>query len=247
MLTFFRRIRKGLLEGGATSKYMLYAIGEIALVVIGILIALQINNWNEERKELQKSHDVLFEIKENLQFNNSRFLAEIKEEKNVIKSIDIVLENINKIKVYNDSLDFHFINTTYWPTASRKSSGYETLKSHGVELIRSTTLRQAIINLYEKTYNEISDISKESSANHSSIIIPLFTELFQTNLSVPDQPFDKMGATPFNYEKVVHSQKLRGMISFWRHARTVAIQLRQNAINKNNEMIDAINTELDKN
>jgi len=51
MLTFFRRIRKGLLEGGSTSKYLLYAIGEIALVVVGILIALQINNWNEENKE----------------------------------------------------------------------------------------------------------------------------------------------------------------------------------------------------
>ena len=51
MLTFFRRIRKGLLGEGATSKYLLYAIGEIALVVIGILIALQINNWNEYRKD----------------------------------------------------------------------------------------------------------------------------------------------------------------------------------------------------
>jgi len=50
MLTFFRRIRKGLLGSGATSKYLVYAVGEIALVVIGILIALQINNWNEGRK-----------------------------------------------------------------------------------------------------------------------------------------------------------------------------------------------------
>lgn len=50
MLTFFRRIRKGLLDGGRTSKYMLYAFGEIALVVIGLLIALQISNWNEVRK-----------------------------------------------------------------------------------------------------------------------------------------------------------------------------------------------------
>jgi len=49
MLTFFRRIRKGLLDIGAARKYLLYAIGEIALVVIGILIALQINNWNQER------------------------------------------------------------------------------------------------------------------------------------------------------------------------------------------------------
>ena len=51
MQTLFRRIRKGFLSDGATSKYLLYAIGEIALVVIGILIALQINNWNEWRKD----------------------------------------------------------------------------------------------------------------------------------------------------------------------------------------------------
>jgi len=51
MLTFFRRIRIGLLGSGTTSRYLLYAIGEIALVVIGILIDLQINNWNEWRKD----------------------------------------------------------------------------------------------------------------------------------------------------------------------------------------------------
>ena len=50
MLTFFRRIRKGLLEDGNTARYLVYAVGAIALVVVGILIALQINNWNEENK-----------------------------------------------------------------------------------------------------------------------------------------------------------------------------------------------------
>lgn len=54
-----------------------------------------------------------------------------------------------------------------------------------------------------------------------------------------------MGATPFDDDKVVPSQKFRGIISFWRHARTVAIQLRQIAIDKNNELIDVINKELD--
>ncbi len=47
MIKFFRNIRKTLLTEGKTSKYFKYAIGEIVLVVIGILIALQINNWNE--------------------------------------------------------------------------------------------------------------------------------------------------------------------------------------------------------
>ena len=50
MITFFRRIRQKLIDSGSATKYMLYAVGEILLVVIGILIALQVNNWNEEQK-----------------------------------------------------------------------------------------------------------------------------------------------------------------------------------------------------
>ena len=50
MLRFFRQIRQRLLTDNKFSKYLLYAIGEILLVVIGILIALQVDNWNEQRK-----------------------------------------------------------------------------------------------------------------------------------------------------------------------------------------------------
>ena len=50
MINFFRHIRKDLMEKNKTGKYLKYAFGEIILVVIGILIALQINNWNEDRK-----------------------------------------------------------------------------------------------------------------------------------------------------------------------------------------------------
>ena len=53
MLRFFRRIRQQLLTAGSLRKYLLYAVGEVVLVVIGILIALQINTWNEERKRRQ--------------------------------------------------------------------------------------------------------------------------------------------------------------------------------------------------
>ena len=58
MLKFFRRIRRKLLSESKFSKYLIYAIGEILLVVIGILLALQINNWNENRKNsiLEKSY-----------------------------------------------------------------------------------------------------------------------------------------------------------------------------------------------
>ncbi len=65
MFRFFRQIRFGLIEdnaasrsGGRFSKYMLYALGEIVLVVLGILIALQINNWNNERKDRIESKEI---------------------------------------------------------------------------------------------------------------------------------------------------------------------------------------------
>ncbi|MBD0832415.1 DUF6090 family protein [Aestuariibaculum sediminum] len=67
MIKFFRNIRRTLLNEGKTNKYIKYAIGEIVLVVIGILIALQINNWNENRKTTNKTqkyyHGILSELK----------------------------------------------------------------------------------------------------------------------------------------------------------------------------------------
>ena len=64
MLKFFRKIRKELLSENSFSKYLLYAIGEIILVVIGILIALQINNWSEEKKDTKKEYQILLSISE---------------------------------------------------------------------------------------------------------------------------------------------------------------------------------------
>ncbi len=60
MIKFFRKIRQQLLVQNKVSRYLLYALGEIVLVVLGILIALSINNWNEERKNFSKGNK-LFE------------------------------------------------------------------------------------------------------------------------------------------------------------------------------------------
>ena len=68
MITFFRRIRKSLLDGGRTSKYLIYAIGEIGLVVIGILIALQINTWNEQRINTNEERRIFQDLSEELDF-----------------------------------------------------------------------------------------------------------------------------------------------------------------------------------
>ncbi len=62
MILLFRKIRKKMADDNRPLKYMRYAIGEIVLVVIGILIALQINNWNEENKRKAIAKSFLIEI-----------------------------------------------------------------------------------------------------------------------------------------------------------------------------------------
>ena len=69
MIKFFRKIRQNLLSEEKTGKYFKYAIGEIILVVIGILIALSINNWNENRKSRNSEKQYLLALKEEFSFN----------------------------------------------------------------------------------------------------------------------------------------------------------------------------------
>ena len=69
MLHFFRKIRRKLIHDSQFFKYLKYAIGEIILVVLGILIALYINNWNERRKEQDRFNEVLADVEEELEYN----------------------------------------------------------------------------------------------------------------------------------------------------------------------------------
>ena len=62
MINFFRKIRYNLMEQNKTGKYFKYAIGEIVLVVIGILIALSINNWNEQPKQDNQEYYLLVQM-----------------------------------------------------------------------------------------------------------------------------------------------------------------------------------------
>jgi hypothetical protein len=73
MLHFLRRIRRSLIGNGATRKYLLYAIGEVILVMVGILLALQVNNWNEERKIRNELVEFLIALNQELQIDIETF------------------------------------------------------------------------------------------------------------------------------------------------------------------------------
>lgn len=91
MIKFFRRIRQNLLSEGKTGKYLKYAFGEIVLVVIGILIALQINNWNEDRIAYAKSKNYLYEIVKDLASDTIKFNRGIQQISGMIEDEEWVL------------------------------------------------------------------------------------------------------------------------------------------------------------
>ena len=91
MIKFFRPIRQNLIMKNKTSKYFKYAIGEIVLVVIGILLALQINNWNENRKNAVKETQLLMSFKKDLEENIIELERVIKKSKNTSSKADSIL------------------------------------------------------------------------------------------------------------------------------------------------------------
>jgi len=130
MIKFFRRIRFDLMEKNKTGKYLKYAIGEIVLVVIGILIALSINNWNETKKEhhILKGH--LETIVENLNNNQVQLSALIKHRQ---KSQALSTQMINAYKSNNSVNSDTIIDAILSIVLERKYnpdlSGFERLKS----------------------------------------------------------------------------------------------------------------------
>lgn len=151
MISFLRRIRKKLANENKFLQYFSYALGEVVLVVIGILIALQINNWNEEKKLNKTEYILLKQILKSLNsdFGRTKFIYENRALKKR-SAIDDLLNNLNQEELPHDSiLSPSFLNMTITLSFNYDKGAYESLKSHGLDIIRNDSLRQRIIRLYE--------------------------------------------------------------------------------------------------
>jgi len=161
MINFFRRIRQSLLTENKFRKYLLYAIGEIVLVVIGILIALQINNWNEYQKERKSERLLLSEIRDNLKYDLNDFESNITTLQNKSISSKMMLKALENNIPYHDSLGYYFSYLNAYPHFSSKTNGYKLLQSKGLEIVINNNLRNKITDLYEDRYQYLLTFEKE--------------------------------------------------------------------------------------
>ena len=95
MLRFFRHIRKKILFSDNIRKYVLYALGEIFLVMIGILLALQVNNWNENRKERNLENRYLHRLAADLEKDIESFSRSLNANESRKKRAEFLLEAVD--------------------------------------------------------------------------------------------------------------------------------------------------------
>ena len=103
-------------------------------MVIGILVAIQINNWNEERKERQFETKMLQELASSTDTNIEYLNLGIKMTHDARNSCLILINHIENKLPYHDSLDAHFMYSLFWYKTLIDFSAYETIKTYGLQL-----------------------------------------------------------------------------------------------------------------
>lgn len=164
MIKLFRTIRKKLLEQGKTANYFKYAIGEIVLVVIGILIALQINNWNEKQIEKTIESGYMKNLLEDLKADEIIYSEYINNNIEVYNTIDSLVFYLNR----PDRKEFTS-KTSYWARimtmkftrAQPIERTFEQMKSSGqLKLVRNPKVADGI----SKYYNSFSELKQYNEA-----------------------------------------------------------------------------------
>lgn len=205
MIKFFRHIRRSLINDNQMSKYFKYAIGEILLVVIGILLALQINNWNENRKLNNYEAQLLKQLEVDLQRNAKDLELNIILQNKVINSSALLLEHIEAKRPYHDSLSKHMANTVLWTKFIVSKGAYKTIESKGLDLITDLELRDLIFRIYEGNLNWLQEMEgivinqmegfrNNNASNYFKVLDPI---------KIKDNKYTDGKAVLINYEELL--------------------------------------------
>jgi hypothetical protein len=150
MIRFSRTIRQNLLAQGRVTRYFTYAIGEIVLVVIGILIALSINNWNQERIQNSKSQELLRGIRKDLDQDITTLTRMINHYEDRMSFFDRHLPSDEFSNLPTDTLEK--IIDGYAGSFYHTTQSYEKVKNLGISQICSdSSLSERIDNYYSRS------------------------------------------------------------------------------------------------
>jgi len=249
MIKFFRKIRRQLLSQNQFSKYLLYAIGEIILVVIGILIALQVNNWNQLRNDKKFEITMLQEIKSSLE-------SDLDYSEMINRRIGTKEEGIQELlkmtasnQKYSDSILLEVYNTMNTAVSFNiNKGGYEAIKSVGIDKISNDSLRKMLIQTYEVRFPMVEQAMGNifEEFDNKDYKLKLHNALWKRiRIQLPNNSF-KLVSRPINSEAFLSQSELLDRIkieqdfvsaySFWNNNFQKGVEYCLDAVNQ--ELID---------
>ena len=246
MLHFFRQIRQRFLTDNKFSKYLLYAIGETLLVVMGILIALQVDNWNTSRQEEKLEAKILDEIRSNLQTGLSALELSFRLDSLSISSGVIILEHLENKLPFHDSLALHFARFPNVGYAGIPSSGYDAIKSLGLTYLSNDSIRIALSELYDSGLPYLQQTYQLDVWERRNMFYE--SELYE-HFVIEDRFFgesESRGRYPINYTELLDDAKFISMVRSLVLNRLWFKSQKELLKEKVEQLLELINTEVDE-
>ena len=227
-----------MIKENKVSKYILYAIGEIVLVVLGILIALSINNWNEWKKERAKEREILIDLVENLKINIRTIESDIENLHKLDRSSEIILSSIYNRQPYIDTLAPHFHQARVPKIELFLSqTGYEGYKDIGLHILTNKELKKEVLTLFETTYPKMLSNYKMVNSNYPDFDNHVVQNFIYTS--------DKK-LVPVDYQKLLDDHYYISWIRAYKEGRIYLIKSETRILNETGRIRQLIKNELKK-
>lgn len=252
MLRFFKRIRQSFLEKGNFNRYTIYAIGEIILVVIGILVALQINNWSTDNKTRKKELIYLENINQDLKLNLISLNHFIDVRNETIKSVELLLAYFEGKPLENlDEFVFHNFNVMVWfPFIQNANTYNELINSGNFAIISNKDIKNEIQDM-QTNYGTIAFVEGEMQQDYERYLYEVFFNLVDLNTTFknydnqitggpvdPELTMDKSEA-----ESVLKSNLFKSGLVLAKYNSAVLVGEYQNMIERTKTLIEHIDKE----
>ncbi|GAA4318610.1 hypothetical protein GCM10023115_44550 [Pontixanthobacter gangjinensis] len=235
MIKFFRNIRRQLLRENRFTRYLIYAIGEIILVVIGILIALQINNWNENRKLNKAERGYLNSLQEDIHKDikaQDSITPILKSNLEKLKDLEEELKKIDSDPNYEKAL-FSYLGSLGYPEFVSNDHTLETLKSSGnIEAISDKQLRRQILDyrdqveVYERHQKLVGEMMLNFLTEKNIFNLnALNDETLRKRLSLRN--IEKVKMTTFINQALIYQATIQDLIGRLEKLNVKAMQIRE--------------------
>jgi hypothetical protein len=190
MIKFFRKIRQNMIKENKVSKYLLYAIGEILLVVIGILIALAINNNSEAGKIKIKELNYLKGIKSDLHLNLLELNAYKLKRETSVKSAEIILDFFEEeITIDPNEFNFHNLNVQVWyPIKKNDNTFQELINSGNLAIISNSSIKNILLNM-QLGYKQISFLEEHLTYDFENYMYPIYFSITDLKSDIENYTF----------------------------------------------------------